>query len=174
MLRTWPALFAWGAGLIHLAIGASVVGTGHDAFATALLVSLLVAGAAELAWGVMALRSGRIVGGKGAALGAIALVLLGAASLLSGASVIAVAAASALAVAGGSIAARTAAPTASRAVAARGRGTWSRGAGVMVGAVLVAALVAPGLAQTDAGQGVGEHGHGIGAELPLIDPHAHH
>jgi hypothetical protein len=41
-----------------------------------------------------------------------------------------------------------------------------------VGAVLVAALVVPGLALTDAGaQGVG---HDHGADLVVLDPHGHH
>ena len=175
MLRNWPALLAWGAGLIHLAIGAQVVAAGGAWPATALLAPMLVAGVAELGWGVVVLRAGRVVQGRGAAVGAIAAVVLGAAALAGGASVVAVGTASALAVVGGSMAARGARAGEVRAGAGErpARSVRSRAAGTVVGAVLVAALVTPGLAQTDAGLN-GVHDHGVPADLPFVDPHGHH
>ena len=48
----WPALFAWGAGLIHIAVAAgSPLGV---------LLPLTALGVAELVWGIVALRLGRM------------------------------------------------------------------------------------------------------------------
>ena len=174
MLRSWPALLAWGAGLIHLAIGASV--TGADGWAVVLLAPMLVLGAVELGWGVAVLRAGRVGQGRGAAIGAIIAVILGAGALLGGAPVIAVAASSGLVVAAGAMAARSRGEGEAGADVGEGsvRASRSRAVGAVLGAVLVAALVTPGLAQTDAGANGGGHDHGGGADLPLVDPHAHH
>lgn len=174
MLRSWPALLAWGAGLIHLAIGAAVIGA--DVRSLVLLVPMLVIGVVELGWGVAVLRAGRILWGRGAATAAIIAVVLGAGALLGGAPVIAVAASSLLVIAAGAMAARSRGAGEARADAGEGsaRASRSRAVGTMLGAVLVAALVTPGLAQTDAGANGGVHDHGGGADLPLVDPHAHH
>jgi len=174
VLRSWPALLAWGAGLIHLAIGASV--TGADGWAVVLLAPMLVLGAVELGWGVAVLRAGRVGQGRGAAIGAIIAVILGAGALLGGAPVIAVAASSGLVVAAGAMAARSRGEGEAGADVGEGsvRASRSRAVGAVLGAVLVAALVTPGLAQTDAGANGGGHDHGGGADLPLVDPHAHH
>ncbi|OZB85860.1 hypothetical protein [Microbacterium sp. 13-71-7] len=175
MLRSWPALLAWGAGLIHLAIGASVTGAEGDPRTVVLLAPMLVIGVAELGWGVAVLRAGRIERGRGAALGAILAVILGAVALLGGAPIIAVAASSVLVVAAGAMAARSRGAGEGRADdgESSARMSRSRAVGTVLGAVLVAALVTPGLAQTDAGANGGGHDHG-GTELPLVDPHAHH
>ncbi|MFJ4163980.1 hypothetical protein ACIPY5_00325 [Microbacterium sp. NPDC089698] len=174
MLRSWPALLAWGAGLIHLAIGASVTGAGGTA--VVLLAPMLILGVAELGWGIAVLRAGRIRRGRGAAVGAIIAVVLGAGALLGGAPVIAIAAATVLVVASGAMAARSGAEGDAGADGGEAtvRGSRTRAAGTVLGAVLVAALVTPGLAQTDAGANGGVHDHGGGADLPLVDPHAHH
>lgn len=173
MLRTWPALLAWGAGLIHLAIGASIVApSGGEA--SALCAPMLVVGAAELGWGIAVLRAGRIIGGRGAATGAIAAVLLGAASLGGGAPVGAVAISSALAVVGGSMAARAARRGEQPAASGEEppRAPRLRAAGMAVGVVLVAALATPALALTDAaGRGAG---HDHGGDLVVVDPHSGH
>jgi len=176
VLRSWPALLAWGAGLIHLAIGAAVARADGDGNAIMLLTPMLVVGAAEIAWGVAVLRAGRIRGGRAAAVGAIIAVLMGAVALVGGAPVIAVGTSSALAIASGAMAARMR----EAGVARTGKGeepvraSRSRAAGVAVGALLVAALAMPGLAQTDAATNGDPHDHGVGADLPLVDPHAHH
>lgn len=176
MLRSWPALLAWGAGLIHLAVGAAITRSGAPWPGSLLLAPMLLAGLAELGWGVAVLRAGRILGGRGAAIGAIIVVLLGAVALLGGAPVTAIGTSSALAVASGAMAARTREAGEARAGTGEepARKPRSRAAGVVLGAVLVAALATPGLAQTDAATNGGRHDHGVGAELPLVDPHAHH
>lgn len=175
MLRSWPALLAWGAGLIHLAIGASV--SGADGRAVVLLAPMLLIGAVELGWGVAVLRAGRIRRGRGAAVGAIIAVIFGAVALLGGAPVIAVAASSVLVIAAGAMAARSRGAGEALVDAGEGstRASRTRAAGAVLGAVLVASLVTPALAQTDAGANGGGHDHGGGADLPLVvDPHAHH
>ncbi|PRB03964.1 hypothetical protein [Microbacterium sp. MYb64] len=175
MLRSWPALLAWGAGLIHLAVGASV--SGADGRTVALLAPMLLIGVVELGWGVAVLRAGRIRRGRAVAVGAIIAVLLGAVALLGGAPVIAVATSSVLVIAAGAMAARVREAGVVRADDGEGSALASRSGAVsaVVGAVLVAALVTPGLAQTDAGVNGGGHDHGGGADLPLVvDPHAHH
>jgi len=176
VLRSWPALLAWGAGLIHLAIGAAVARADGEGNAVMLLAPMLAVGAAEIAWGVAVLRAGRIRGGRGAAAGAIIAVLMGTVALIGGAPVIAVGSASALAIASGAMAARMREAGAARTGTGEEpvRTSRSRAAGVALGAVLVAALAMPGLAQTDAATNVGVHDHGNGADLPLVDPHAHH
>lgn len=176
MLRTWPALLAWGAGLIHLAIGAQSAAAGARWPAAALLVPMLVVGVAELGWGVAVFRAGRIVRGKAAAIGSIVAVVLAAAALVGGAPVLAVAVSSALAVVGGSMAARasTTVEAQPREGERAARPSRSRTAGMVLGAVLVAGLVTPVLAQTDAGMRAGMHHHGADMQMPLMDPHAHH
>ncbi|KJL24903.1 hypothetical protein RL72_01626 [Microbacterium azadirachtae] len=166
MLRTWPALLAWGAGLIHLAIGASIVAPSGDV-TRALCAPMLLIGSVELGWGIAVLRAGRIIGGRGAAAGAIAAVLLGAVSLGGGAPVGAVAISSALVVVGGSMAARAARKGEGSARALRVRAT-----GMALGVFLVAAVATPALALTDAvGHG---SGHDHGGDLVVVDPHSGH
>jgi hypothetical protein len=167
-------MLAWGAGLIHLAIGASAVARSGDATSALLCAAMLPTGAAELVWGVAVLRAGRIIGGRGAAAGAIAAVVLGAVSLGGGAPVGAAAIASALAVAGGSMAARMAVKAERPGGSGEDPSGMSRlrAAGMAVGAVLVAALATPALALTDTGAHHGAHDHG--AELVVVDPHGGH
>jgi len=173
VLRTWPALLAWGAGLIHLAIGASIVAPSGDA-TTVLCAPMLLVGSVELGWGIAVLRAGRIIGGRGAAAGAIAAVLLGAVSLGGGAPVGAVAISSALAVVGGSMAARAARKGEGPAGMGEepARALRVRAAGMALGVFLVAAVATPALALTDAvGHG---SGHDHGGDLVVVDPHGGH
>ncbi|MGC5221901.1 hypothetical protein ACPW96_04780 [Micromonospora sp. DT81.3] len=156
LTRQWPALCAWGAGLIHLAVVAS---------SSPLWAVLLGAmGALELAWGVYALRSGRMTGPRvvmGAALGAIGVsgiaglsgsfagVPLAAATVLL--LVIAFAAAAVLR------AERRRSPRRSTYEASRQRPGRTL-LGLLAGAALVAGLTTPALALTDAGEHAVPHG----------------
>jgi hypothetical protein len=169
-IRTWPALFAWGAGLIHIAVAAgSPLGV---------LVPLTVLGVAELVWGIAMLRLGRmplvrwaLAVGVVATLAGLVLALfdLMAWIPLVSSSVMLVAIAGAAAV------------TVRRAARGRDprgtdvRGTDVRGSdaqasarsavpagrtlvGVLAGALLVSALTTPALAQTKAGDYAVPHG----------------
>lgn len=163
MLRSWPALFAWGAGLIHLAVGAGVR-TASDPVTAGILALLLVLGAAELAWGVDALRMGSPRAPRAAAGAAVGAAVLGGCAIAVGASPIAIAAASGLAVAAGAISA--ARPGRTRRPAGRG----AQVAAIALAAVLVAGIATPALATTDAARYAVPHGeHGT-----LVDPHAGH
>ncbi len=174
----WPALFAWGAGLIHIAVAAgSPIGV---------LLPLTALGAAELAWGIVALRLGRMplvrttLGvGVAATLGGLVLALfdLMAWIPLVSSSIMLVA------VAGAAAATMRGAARTGDGRGAAGRGAAGRGAdaessarssapagrtliGVVAGALLVSALTTPALAQTNAGdyavphgEMTGHHGH---------------
>lgn len=157
-LQAWPALASWGAGLIQLATGAGMLTAGSSGAGRPYGVVLAVAGAATLAWGVVWISRARHPRlGIGIAVSG---VLLTAGALAVDAvhvSVLAVAVATALsAVAGASTAvvlrrgARPAAPR--RASSGSGMG------GLLAAAVVVAALVTPALASTEAGRLAPDHG----------------
>lgn len=154
--RQWPALCAWGAGLVHLAVAAGS--------SPLWAVPLGAMGAAELAWGVYALRTGRMTRPRvvtGAALGAIgasavagvfgsfAGVPLAAASVLL--FVIAFAAAAVVR------ADRRRLPRRST-YEASGQRPGRTILGLLAGAALVAGLTTPALALTDAGEHAVPHG----------------
>lgn len=61
LIRSWPALAAWGAGLLGLGLGAGAVTQAVDPASRGVGVLLVLVGAATLAWGVAALATGRIV-----------------------------------------------------------------------------------------------------------------
>ncbi|WP_139230938.1 hypothetical protein [Microbacterium sp. cf046] len=156
---SWPALAAWGAGLVQLALGAgAITGDGGPAIRMAGIL-LLVVGAAAIGWGAVALARGRIVVPRAGVAGSLAVILISVAAMAldpTRVSVFAVAASLVLSIAtalGCALALRAAA-RASRTKDAGAR----RVVGLVVGAFLVAALVTPALAATEAGQHAVPHG----------------
>lgn len=93
LTRTWPALAVWGSGLLHLSLGASLTLGMARPLSTAVAVGLLLIGAAELVWGALALRAGRPVAPRTAAVGALVAIGVSGGALASGSSPLAVAAA---------------------------------------------------------------------------------
>ncbi|MDL9978762.1 hypothetical protein [Microbacterium candidum] len=156
MSRSWPALFAWGAGLLHVALGAEI-----GVASAVAMVALLLQGAGEFAWGIVSLRSERAVARRTALAGAITGVVLAAASVPFGGSPFAVAATIALVVPAAMLASRGDARPSTR-----GR-PWSRAVGVVTGGVIVAGLLGPALSTT----AVPHHEHG---HVVSLDPHAGH
>ena len=188
-LRMWPALLAWGAGLIHIAVAA-----GSPLY---VLIPLTGLGAAELVWGVAALRMGRmplvgttltvgllaVLGGFGLALfdlmawgplassslmlvavAGAAAVTLRRASRRADASPSARASVPAAASAAAAVPAPASVPTAAVPVAAVPAPASARRTliGVVAGALLVSALTTPALAQTKAGDYAVPHGEMTG------------
>ncbi|WP_461470809.1 hypothetical protein [Microbacterium sp. HJ5] len=164
-LPSWAAVAAWGAGLIEIALGAGALTQGGAARGAG--IALVALGAGALAWGVAALVRGRIVvprTGVAASLAGIAAGILALTADPVRTSIVAVGAASALLLA-------TALACASRL---RGRGerradaapprTWV----MIAAAIVVAAVVTPALAATEAGRNASPHG-----EHMLVDP-GHH
>ncbi|MBU4465215.1 MAG: hypothetical protein KKH75_05135 [Actinobacteria bacterium] len=152
-----PAVAAWGAGLIQLALGAGALTGSEGAPATFVAgAALLALGAATFAWGSVSLSRGLIVVPRSSIAGAVAgIVTLTAALAIDPThiSVLAVAAASALLVAVGL----------GIALVLRGRPTRriGRSHGVLatiIGAVVVAGLVTPALGATEAGRMATDHG----------------
>lgn len=164
----WPALFAWGAGLIHIAVAAgSPLGV---------LLPLTALGVAELVWGIVMLRQGRmplvrttLAVGVLATLGGLVLALfdLMAWMPLVSSSVMLVAIAGIAAVtlrraARGHEGRGSDAEASARSAVPAGRAL----IGVVAGALLVSGLTTPALAQTNAGdyavphgEMTGHHGH---------------
>jgi len=158
--RQWPALCAWGAGLVHLAIAA-----GSSPVWAVLLGAI---GAAEFAWGVYALRAermtrpGLVLGGSLAAIG-ISVV----AGLFGSFAGIPLAAASALlliiAFAAGFVLRGEARRSPRRTSYEPSRQRPGRTIlGLLAGAALVAGLTTPALALTDAGEHAVPHGEMTG------------
>lgn len=158
----WPAVAAWGAGLVHLALGAgAVTARGGAQFAGLPLIAL---GAAFLVWGAVVLARGRLVAPRTTVAGVLAGLAAGALALAADpvrTSVAAVAAASVLLIAVGF--------GCGRALRA-GRGTDAaspRLAGLLVAAIVVAGIVTPALAATEAGRHAHDHGE-------IVEPaHSH-
>ncbi len=163
-MQAWPTLAAWGAGLIQLATGAGMLTAGPGGAARPYGVVLTLTGAAALAWGVVWLsraRHPRI--GIGIAVAGLLLTTGALAVDTAHVSVLAVTVAAALsAVAGASTAVilrrrerqePLPAPAAPRA-SAPGAGM----GGLLAAAVVVAALVTPALASTEAGRLAPDHG----------------
>ncbi|UUT35583.1 hypothetical protein [Microbacterium elymi] len=159
---TWPALFAWGAGLVHIALGASIVAGSAPAPAIVVVVLLLLLGAGELVWGAASLRAGRIVVPRTKVAGAVGGIALAAAALAVGCAPVAVAAALVLATAAACVSARRKDPAPGRSR------SWTTTVGTVAGAILVAALVTPALSTADTAAHSGQ--------LPAgsHDPHAGH
>lgn len=156
IVRVWPALAAWGAGLLHIAVAA--------ASPAPWMVVLLALGAGELGWGMLALRSermrlpGAVLGGAVAAIG---LTLAATLSFVMAWLPFLSATALLLLIA---VLAGVTLRTRDRASASAGRGRPRPGrtlAAFAAGAVLVAGLTTPALGATNAGQhALVSHQHG--------------
>lgn len=138
--RSWAAPVAWGAGLVAIALGAGAIVSPTSIPAAVVGGALVVAGAAALAWGAGCLLLARTLAPRAAIAGSLAGIALLCALLL-----LAPARTSVLAVAAGVVLLVVTALVG--AAASRGvREHWSEIGGLLVGAVLVAALVTPALA----------------------------
>jgi hypothetical protein len=179
---SWPALAAWGGGLIQLALGAgAITGAGEVPAIRAAGILLAVIGVVAIGWGAATLARGRIVVPRLGIAGSLAGILAAAGTMAldpARVSVFAVAAACALLIAvalGCALAVRRAArpprprtsvPTpsplaadASSGAAGRvGTAGGRRLVGLFISAVLVAGVVTPALAATEAGQHAVPHG----------------
>jgi len=171
--QRWPAIAAWGGGLIQLALGAAAVtGVEGDLAIRVAGILLLVIGAAAVGWGAVTLARGRIVVPRLSVAGALAGILVAVAAMAldpARVSVLAVAAESALLIAvafAGALALRRAnRPARSKTREAEG----PRLVGLLVSASIVAALVTPALAATEAGQHAVPHGE----HSEMVEP-GHH
>ena len=183
MARTWPKLAAFGAGLVLLALAAGAGGPAGGVLAGV--------GIAALAWGVLSLHLGRPIA-PGATLAVGVALLVGAAALvgsgfagtagvpagpLLAASVFAaVVAAQAAAVVrrrsrAGTPSQAKGLPDGARRAAIDGRLSL---AGLVAGALLVAALATPALAATEAGRLAVPHGEHSGWGSSSTTEPAHH
>lgn len=156
----WPAIAAWGGGLVQLALGAGAMMTAEGGPAIRWAGLLLVAfGAAAIGWGAATLARGRMVVPRLSIAGSLAGIFAAAAALIldpARVSVFAVAAGVALSMAvalGAAINLRRGSAPSSRPDAGR-----RRLAGLVVAAVVVAGIVTPALAATSAGQQAVPHG----------------
>ena len=164
---SWPAVAAWGAALLQLALGAgALIGAGGGVGLGAIGVVLVILGAGGLVWGAAALTRGRIVVprvGIAAVLGGMAAATVALALDPVRTSVVAVAAVSALLIAVG-IACGISLRRNDRPVPER-----TGMLGLFVAAVLVAGVVTPALGATEAGRLAPDHsGHGL-----VVDEHQH-
>ncbi|GAA3646706.1 hypothetical protein [Microbacterium marinilacus] len=147
LTRIWPALAAWGAGLLHLAVAAGCP--------PPVLLALAALGLAELAWGAVVLHRGRLVMPRVVLGAAVAGVLVSTAVALGGGmGLIPLAAIIALLL---YIAA--AAGLVLRDIAKGRPGRRSRPlVGLLLGACMVAAITTPALALTGPGELAVPHG----------------
>ena len=155
---SWAAIAAWGGGLVQLALGAgAITGEGGPAIRMAGVV-LAVIGAGAIGWGAASLARGRIVVPRLSIAGSLAGILAAAAAMAldpTRVSVFAVVAASALLVAVALRCAWALRPTSRARARDAAR---PRLLGLLLGAVLVAGVVTPALAATEAGQHAVPHG----------------
>ncbi|MEU1972946.1 hypothetical protein ABZ477_14930 [Microbacterium sp. NPDC019599] len=153
-VTAFTAVAAWGAGLIQLALGAGVL-TASDG-GRAVGVPLVLLGSASIAWGAAALARGRVIAPRASVAGVLSGIAATAVAVWvdpARTSVIAAGAASLLLLAVGIVCGR----------AIRGRGTDAappRVGALLLAAVLVAGVVTPALAATEAGR-LGGGGHGV-------------
>lgn len=157
----WPAIVAWGAGLVQIALGAGAITTVQDDPAIGVVgISLIVIGAGALGWGAVILTRGRIVAPRASIAGSLAGILVTATALALDPvriSVFAVAVAIVLLIA----VALGCARATRRSDAGR-----SGLIGLVVAAVLVSGAVTPALAATEAGRHAVPHGEMV--------EHSHH
>lgn len=167
---SWPTFAAWGAGLIQIALGAgAITGSTGTVAARAVGYLLLTAGVAALGWGLVALVRGRIVAPRTSVGTALAGLALGVCALAVDAermSVFAVAVASTLLIAVALACAydlrRQRAKNETPDAGASRVTQNTNVVGIIVGAVLIAGLVTPALAATEAGRLAPDHGdHGM-------------
>jgi hypothetical protein len=159
---SWPAIAAWGGGLIQLALGAGAITTeGASPAIRVAGIVLVVIGAGALGWGAATLARGRIVVPRLSIGGSLAGILAAAGAMAldpTRVSVFAVAAGIALLIA---VAFGCALHLRRSPFRAHVRGTDAgrgRVVGLLVAAVLVAGVVTPALAATEAGQHAVPHG----------------
>jgi hypothetical protein len=170
---SWPAIAAWGGGVIQLALGAgAITAVGESAAIRMAGLVLAVMGAAAIGWGAATLARGRIVVPRLSIAGSLAGIIVAAAAMSldpNRISVFAVVTASALllavALAGALALRRACGRTPTRTTDAGGR----RLVGIVVSAVLVAGVVTPALAATEAGRHAVPHGE----HAELVEP-GHH
>lgn len=162
---SWAAVAAWGAGLIELAVGAGALP--QDGAARGAGAVLLALGAGGLVWGAVTLARGRIVVPRTGVAAALAGIAAGTIAVVADpvrTSVLAVAAAVALLV--------TIALACAAVLRRRARGQTDAAAprvwAILVASAVVAALVTPALAATEAGRHAQPHG-----DHQLLDP-GHH
>ncbi len=158
LVRSWPTLAAWGAGLLQLGLGAGAITKGADPAARGVGVLLVVVGAAALAWGVAALAKGRMTAPRaGAGIALVGIVATTAVMLVDPVRTSAYPAAVSVVLSlvvgiAAAIAVRRAAraahpvPVSPARTAAR-TSVW----GLIVGAFLLAGIVTPALASTPVG-----------------------
>lgn len=164
---SWPALTAWGAGLIQLALGAgALTGAQGGVVLHSAGIALVGFGAAGFAWGGATLARGRLVVPRAGVVGVLAGIVALAAALGAGPariSPLAVAVASALLLATGLACARAVRLHRSGRVDAAP----PRMLVLLASAVLVAAVVTPALAATESGQLLGD------GRSPVVLEHHH-
>ncbi|KAA9105023.1 hypothetical protein [Microbacterium rhizomatis] len=157
---SWPAVAAWGAGLLQLALGAgALTGAGGKVWLGVAGATLVILGAGELVWGAAALARGRIVVPRVGVAGALVGIVAATATLMldpERTSILAVAATSLLLISVGvgcGIALRRGLP---------GGDVRTGLLGLFVAAVLVAGVVTPALGATEAGRNAPSHsGHDL-------------
>jgi len=156
---SWPAISAWGGGLVQLALGAGAIMTEGGGPAIRVVGILLVLiGAGALGWGAASLARGRIVVPRLSIAGSLAGIIAATAAMVLDpirVSVFAVAAGIALLIAvalGSALTLRRQARPAKRDAGARHL------VGLIVAAVLVAGVATPALAATEAGRHAVPHG----------------
>lgn len=196
LTRSWPTLAAWGAGLIHLGLGAGMITKGSDVAVRAVGALLVTVGAAALVWGVAALARDRLtaprIGMAIAVLGPVTVALALAVDpfrVSVHAAAVSILLFFACGVAAGFTARRRArsgrsdvvvsgaATAAAEKPTAVVPGVASPEArpvprtsivGLLVGAAIVAGLVTPALGSTEAGQAAPSH-----SDHPLFIDHGH-
>ncbi|RZI93193.1 MAG: hypothetical protein EOO67_07175, partial [Microbacterium sp.] len=161
LTRSWPPLAAWGAGLIQLALGAGILtGTGAAPRAAGILL-LVVVGAASLIWGALRF-TGRPLDRTGLGVALAGVIAAGTALLAdpvrSSVAAVAVAIALDMVVVGATIG-RSRRPRTRRAPSPRAVVAGVPPfAGFVLAAVVVAGVVTPALASTEAGRLAPDHG----------------
>lgn len=154
LVRSWPTLAAWGAGLLQLGLGAGAITKGADVAARGVGVLLVTVGAAALIWGAVALTKGRLVAPRGAmiiglaGIAATTTVLLVNPVQMSAYPVVVALALSLVVGVTAAVAVRRSArrePSAARTAARTS--VW----GLVVGAFLLSGIVTPALAATPVG-----------------------
>ncbi|MFE5670285.1 hypothetical protein ACFQ58_01620 [Agromyces sp. NPDC056523] len=174
LVRSWPMLSALGAGLVLIAVAAGALEAAASAAGgpatgpggVAVGAGLVGCGIAAFGWALLALRSGRSPAPRSVLASALGVLGLSAALVASGATPILEVAALPLLVADVFVIAVAAGAAAELRRMRQRRTLPARTSviGVLVGAVLVAALATPALAATPAGDLAVPHGDGHGME----------
>lgn len=163
-MRAWTTVTSWGGGLIQFAVGAGLITGTSTLAARGYGLVLVIAAGAGLLWAALHL-AGRALPRWGVAFAVAGVILTGASLAVDTGrvSAMAVGAGAALwAVAGATVAASTRPPR--RTTAAQSQGRHMRGSGrrngvtgMLVAAVVVAGVVTPALASTEAGRLAPDH-----------------